>query len=165
MSSLRSLSFSSIFISYNIIMFNTSLPLILLLAIIWIIPLIFSLILSVSSVTNYFMYSIPFFTNIIQYVSFIPIYSFARIHDLSWGNRESCLLHEKKSYLSTTIILNFLSIAINFAFFISYVLLISTFGRNHFIYFGIYFILFFPIFLQIIMTILYFGKVTFIENK
>ena len=157
--------FISIFISYNIIMFNTSLPLILLLTIIWIIPLIFSLILSVSSVTNYFMYSIPFFTNIIQYVSFIPIYSFARIHDLSWGNRESCLLHEKKSYLSTTIILNFLSIAINFAFFISYVLLISTFGRNHFIYFGIYFILFFPIFIQIIMTILYFGKVTFIENK
>jgi cellulose synthase/poly-beta-1,6-N-acetylglucosamine synthase-like glycosyltransferase len=155
----------SIFLFYNIIMFNKSTSLVFLLAIMWIIPFIMSLLLSVSSVTNYIMYSIPFFSNIIQYVCFIPTYSFARIHDLSWGNRESFMLVEKESHIWTTIQLNLLSVILNLGLLIGYVFVIDKFGRNEYLYLGIYFFLFFSIFLQIIMTICYFAKVTCLDCK
>jgi cellulose synthase/poly-beta-1,6-N-acetylglucosamine synthase-like glycosyltransferase len=153
----------SIFLFYNIIMFNKSQSLFIILVIMWIIPFIISLFLSVSSFTNYIMYSIPFFSNIIQYVCFIPTYSLARIHDLSWGNRESSMLLEKQSFIWTTIYLNLLSVLLNLGLLVAYIFVIDKFGRNEYLYIGIYLFLFLPIFLQIIMTICYFAKITYLD--
>ena len=63
--------------------------LIYILACVWGIPFILSILISPSSTFLYLIYTIPFFCNIIQYVSYIPTHALSRFHDLSWGNRDS----------------------------------------------------------------------------
>jgi len=158
----------SIFIMFNIVtttnngMFIGAVFYILLF--VWLIPLILSLFLSVSSSFNYILYSIPFLCQIAQYVSFIPVYSFARLHDLSWGNRDSTAginMKTQCNFLFQTLKVNILSIIANFGIVISYVFLFLKFGHSYYIYIPIFVILFLSLIIQIGFAIIYLLKLLF----
>lgn len=158
----------SIFIFYNIFSTNDKMllfgPLIYILMFIWIIPFFLSLSLSFNSAFYYILYSLPFFVNICQYVTFVPAFAFARLHDLSWGNRDSKTNISKKkknSFAFTTFKLNFLVILSNVFITMLYIYLITVFGHNEYIYSVFFLILFSSVIIQILFTILYFCKIIF----
>ena len=155
----------SIFIFFNIFSANDKMfifgPLIYILMFIWIVPFFLSLSLSVDSAFYYIIYSLPFFVNISQYVSFVPIFAFSRLHDLSWGNRDSKTdvgSKTKISFLFTTIKLNLLVIFLNISITMIYVYLITFFGHNEYVYSIFFLVLFLSVIIQIFFTIMYFCK-------
>ena len=156
----------SIFIFFNIFDSNSRLvifgPLIYILMVIWIVPFFLSLSLSLESAFYYIVYSLPFFVNIAQYVSFVPTFAFSRLHDLSWGNRESetnISPKKKNSFLCTTLKLNLFVILLNLFIVGLYVFLISMIGHNEYVYTIFFLILFLSVVVQILFTILYFCKI------
>ena len=121
-----------------------------------------SLALSFKSAFYYIIYSLPFFINISQYISFVPTFAFSRLNDLSWGNRESIStlsINKKCSFLFITIQLNILIVIINVAITGLYIYLIKTLGRNEYVYSVFFIILFSSVIIQILFTILYFCKI------
>jgi cellulose synthase/poly-beta-1,6-N-acetylglucosamine synthase-like glycosyltransferase len=158
----------STFIFFNIFDANNRLvmfgPLIYILMFIWIVPFFLSLSLSFESAFYYIMYSLPFFVNIAQYVSFVPTFAFSRLHDLSWGNRDSetnVSRKKKMSFLCTTIKLNILVIMLNILIAGFYIFLISKFGHNEYVYTIFFLVLFLSVIIQILFTITYFCKIIF----
>ena len=159
-------SLISIFIFFNIFSFNDRFliigPLMYILMFIWIVPFFLSLALSFKSAFYYIIYSLPFFINISQYISFVPTFAFSRLNDLSWGNRESIStlsINKKCSFLFITIQLNILIVIINVAITGLYIYLIKTLGRNEYVYSVFFIILFSSVIIQILFTILYFCKI------
>ena len=158
----------SFFIFFNIFSTNDKMlifgPLIYILMFIWVVPFFLSMSLSLSSAFYYIIYSLPFFINITQYVSFVPTFAFSRLHDLSWGNRDSKTLISKNrqnSFLCTTIKLNFLIVLLNIFITGLYIYLISIVGHNEYLYVTFFLILFLSVIIQILFTILYFCKLIF----
>ena len=153
------LIFYGIFISYKELG-----PLFYTLVFIWILPFIISLCFSPSSSLSYLLYSIPFFTNICQYVCFIPAFALARVHDISWGNRDSTMEIDKKTiskYFRTTLKINFFTVLINFIILISYIITVNILGHNQIIFISIFMLLFFSIIIQFLFTLIYFVKTLF----
>ncbi len=154
-------SFISIFIFYNIIagpnpFYN---PVLIFIIITWSVPLFLSSLLSFNSFFSYILYSIPYVFNSIFYISFIPTYAFARIHDLSWGNRDSTnkITNIKKiEYYGKTIQYNSLFIFFNLMIIGLYMFFIYKMGHFDYLYLIIFFILFCPMLLQYFFTFLYF---------
>lgn len=156
----------SIFIFFNIFSIHDKMfvfgPLIYILMFIWIVPFFLSLSLSVDSAFYYILYSAPFFINIAQYVSFVPMFAFSRLHDLSWGNRDSTTnvsRSKSMSFLATTIKLNILVIFLNISIAVFYIYLITILGHNEYVYTFFFLILFFSVIIQILFTILYLFKI------
>ena len=158
----------SIFIFFNIFSFNGGFlmlgPLMYILIFIWIVPFFLSLALSFKSAFYYIIYSLPFFINIAQYISFVPTFAFSRLNDLSWGNRESrsvLSVNKQYSFLFITIQLNILIVIINIVITVLYIYLIKTLGRNEYVYSVFFIILFSSVIFQILFTVLYFCKLIF----
>lgn len=158
-------SIISIFIFFNIFSLNDRFlifgPLMYILMFIWIVPFLLSLALSFKSALYYIIYSIPFFINIAQYISFVPTFAFSRLNDLSWGNRESNSIlsgNKQCSFLFTAIQLNIIVIIINILITCLYIYLIKTLGRNEYVYSVFFILLFSSVIIQILFTILYFYK-------
>jgi cellulose synthase/poly-beta-1,6-N-acetylglucosamine synthase-like glycosyltransferase len=156
-------SIVSIFIFYNIFAstnanFFTG-PAIYILIVIWVIPFILALMLSFSSAFLYILYGIPFMLHIIHYVAFIPSYAFARMHDLSWGNRDSNAFSESKkvewSFFWITLKANVILIILNFLILVGYVSLITYFGRSLYTFIPIFVLLFMPTIVQIGFALIY----------
>ena len=152
----------SFIILYNLLFDNIAgyiNPTIIIIALLWGIPLLSSILSSCSSAYHYIIYSIPFMYNIIQYVSFIPTFAFARIHDISWGNRDSSAkISQRKNNLlfCTSLKITFLIIFINFIIMSLYIFLISKFGHFDYLYLILSLILFFPAIVQYLFTFVYF---------
>lgn len=153
----------SLFILYNIfasanVNFFTG-PAIYILIVIWVIPFILALMLSFSSAFLYIIYGIPFMLHIIQYVAFIPSYAFARMHDLSWGNRDSSAFIDSSvtewKFFWITCKANFLLIIINFLILCGYIILINYIGRSLYTFIPLFFILFIPTIIQIGFAMIY----------
>ena len=171
----------SMFIMYNIITnvnYGTSVGIVFyILLFAWLVPLILSLFLSIKASCYYIIYSIPFFCQIAQYVSFIPTYSFARLHDLSWGNRDSSNQISMNTYLNFlffTFKVNCISILVNISLVSLYVYLVRQFGHGYYIYISVFIILFLSLIIQIIFAVIYllkllykniFGKKQIIEDR
>lgn len=158
----------SIFIMYNIITSinnNISVSIVFyILLFIWLIPFILSVFLSINASFYYILYSIPFLCQIAQYVSFIPVYSFARLHDLSWGNRESSTHLTTTTYINFTIFtltVNSIAILFNTGILYLYIYLISNFGHGYYIYIPIFIIIFLTLLIQIGFSIIYLLKLFF----
>ena len=97
--------------------------------------------------------------NIIQYVSFIPMFAFTRIHDISWGNRESSTkISNRKNleFFCTSLKVTFLIIFVNILIAGIYIFLVSKFGRFDYTYLILFLVLFFPVIVQYIFTFIYF---------
>ena len=62
--------------------------LLVIIATMWLTPLVLSLVISPSTAYLYILYGIPYVFQLTQYIVFIPAFAFARMHDLSWGNRD-----------------------------------------------------------------------------
>jgi hypothetical protein len=156
-------SIVSIFIFYNIFASTNSNfftgPAIYILIVIWVIPFILALMLSFSSAFLYILYGIPFMLHIIHYVAFIPSYAFARMHDLSWGNRDSNAFSESKKvewdFFWITLKANILLIILNFLILIGYISLITYFGRSLYTFIPIFILLFIPTIIQIGFALIY----------
>lgn len=154
-------SFVSVFIFYNIIsgpnpFYN---PVLIFSIITWCVPLFLSSFLSFNSFLSYILYSIPYIFNSIFYISFIPTYALARIHDLSWGNRESInkITNAKNcEYFGKSIQYNSLFICFNLLIIGLYMFFIYNTGHFDYLYLVIFLILFCPILLQYIFIFLYF---------
>ena len=160
----------SLIILYNLLFDNTMNninPVIIIVGLLWLVPLLSSMIYSCSSVYYYIIYSIPFIYNIIQYVSFIPTFAFSRIHDISWGNRDSSTKVGYKKYrefICTSLKTIFLIVLINFLIMGLYIFLVREFGNFNYLYLIISLILFFPVIIQYLLTFTYFC-VSIFKNK
>ena len=159
-------SIVSFFIFFNIFSTTDKMlflgPLIYILMFIWIVPFFLSLSLSINSAFYYIIYSLPFFLNICQYVSFVPTFAFSRLHDLSWGNRDSKTDVSKSknlSFIFTTIKLNLMVVLLNIFITMLYIYLITIIGHNEYIYSIFFLILFSTVIIQIFFTIMYFCKI------
>lgn len=140
---------------------QTTAPLLYILLFIWGMPFLLCMFLSIRSSFYYIIYSIPFFLNIIQYVSFIPIFAMCRLHDLSWGNRDSSTTIDYQTQIRftwKTICLNLGIITINFCLTTGYITCVYFFGHNNYIFIPVFIILFSSIIIQILFTILYLLK-------
>ena len=162
----------SIFVYYNLFTstgFNNSFTfnnnqLIYILLFVWGIPYLLSVLMSPSSSFLYLAYTIPFFCNIIQYVSFIPSYSLTRIHDLSWGNRDSgnkVSKYIKYKFLCNSLQINTIVFFINVAIVATYIFCIKYFGQNQYIYIPVFIVLFSSVFLQILFSLIYLIKIIY----
>jgi hypothetical protein len=139
-------------------------PLFYFLIIIWVVPLFLSLFLSFSSCFLFILYSLPFFINICQYVCFIPSFALARIHDLSWGNRDSENYVNRNTlykYFMKTLKVNFSVIFSNLIILGLYIYLLELFGRNEYVYLPLFFCIFLSVIIQIFFTLIYFLKIIF----
>lgn len=139
-------------------------PLFYFLIIIWVVPLFLSLFLSFSSCFLFILYSLPFFINICQYVCFIPSFALARIHDLSWGNRDSENYVNRNTlykYFMKTLKVNFSVIFSNLIILGLYIYLLELFGRNEYVYLPLFFCIFLSVIIQIFFTLIYFFKILF----
>jgi hypothetical protein len=156
-------SIVSVFILYNIFASSTKEittgPSIYILIIIWVIPFILALLLSFSSAILYLFYGIPFMLHIIHYVAFIPSYAFARMHDLSWGNRDSNAFitqhNVEWSFFWITLKMNVLLLIVNFLILSAYITMISFVGRNIYTFIPLFVILFLPTIIQISFATIY----------
>ena len=152
----------SIFIFYNIIFTKNNMPILITIVLMWSIPFFLSLTISFNSFISYLLYTIPYLCNIIQYVTFIPSFAITRIHDLSWGNRDSTTsyLTIKKKYnlLFESLKINFFVILANFTILSVYQYIVNTFGHIDYLYIIIFSIIFIPIILQYFFIVLSFLK-------
>lgn len=151
----------SVFILYNILTTAQGGIVFYILLGVWLVPFILSLFVSVSSSFYYLLYTIPFLSQISQYVSFIPTYSFARLHDLSWGNRDSTAIIDNKTYINfmcITLQLNFLSIILNGGIITLYVYLYLKLGHQYYIYIPLFCILFLSLIIQVGFACIYILK-------
>lgn len=152
----------SFVIFYNLLFGNTNTyvnPTFIIVGLLWTVPLLSSMMSSCSSVFHYLIYSIPFMYNIIQYVSFIPMFAFTRIHDISWGNRDSSTkISNRKNleFFCTSLKVTFLIIFVNILIAGIYIFLVSKFGRYDYTYLILFLVLFFPVIVQYIFTFIYF---------
>ena len=156
-------SLVSVFIVYNI--FTSAVgqtmlgPAIYIIIVIWIIPFILALLLSFSSAILYLMYGIPFLLHIIHYVAFIPSYSFARIHDLSWGNRDShaffnsCVTEWKFFWISMKS--NIALVIVNFLIVSAYISIIAYIGHSLYTFIPLFIVLFIPTMIQILFALIF----------
>jgi cellulose synthase/poly-beta-1,6-N-acetylglucosamine synthase-like glycosyltransferase len=155
-------SIISIFIIYNIVYTKNGImtgPVFWILLFIWIIPFLLSFYISFLSAFSYIIYSLPYFINIIQYVCFVPAFSIARLHDISWGNRDcEPKITNKKSneFLCISLKLNFLIIIINLLLLILYEYIAISCDHLYNINIIIFAILFMPIIIQYIYLLIYF---------
>ena len=156
----------SIFILYNIIlsamhdMFTGIVFYILLFA--WMVPLLLSITLSTRSTFYYILYTIPFLCQITQYVSFIPTYAFARLHDLSWGNRDSTTsvsINTYRSFLFSTLKVNIVSILCNFSIISLYIFLYYRYGHSYYISIPFMALLFLSLIVQLCFALIYLSKI------
>ena len=160
----------SLIILYNLFfdnMTNYVNPTIVIVGLLWIVPLLSSMLSSCSSVYHYIIYSIPFMYNIIHYVSFVPSFAFTRIHDISWGNRDSSAkISSKKNteFFCISLRATFLIILVNFLIMGLYIFLVNQFGHYDFLYLILSLILFFPVIVQYLFTFIYFLSSLF-KNK
>ena len=137
-------------------------PILITIVLMWSIPFFLSLTISFNSFISYLLYTIPYLCNIIQYVTFIPSFAITRIHDLSWGNRDSTTsyLTIKKKYnlLFESLKINFFVILANFTILSVYQYIVNTFGHIDYLYIIIFSIIFIPIILQYFFIVLSFLK-------
>ena len=106
--------------------------------------------------------------NIIQYVSFVPTFAFTRIHDISWGNRDSTTkISDRKNFefFCVSLRTTFLIILVNFLISGSYIFLVSQFGHYDYLYLILSLILFFPSIVQYLFTLIYFLKSLFKDKN
>ena len=161
----------SLVIIYNLLFDNTTNyinPTIIIISLLWVVPLLSSMLSSCSSVYHYLIYSIPFMYNIIQYVSFVPTFAFTRIHDISWGNRDSTTkISDRKNFefFCVSLRTTFLIILVNFLISGSYIFLVSQFGHYDYLYLILSLILFFPSIVQYLFTLIYFLKSLFKDKN
>ena len=129
----------------------------------WVVPFVLSLCLSLSSAFLFVLYGIPFLLQLPMYVCFIPAFAFARMHDLSWGNRDSNAHGEvdnkkkrikENEFYSFTMKANFLLILGNACIAGGYVKIVETIGHVDLLLYPLTFCLFFPVFIQIFFSIL-----------
>ena len=131
---------------------------------VWVIPFVLSMFISISASFYYLLYSIPFLCQVAQYVSFVPTYSFARLHDLSWGNRDSKTklnTNTQLKFLLFTIEVNIISIICNTGITMLYIYIVSRYGHNNYIYIPIFVILFLSLLIQIGFALVYLAKLLF----
>jgi cellulose synthase/poly-beta-1,6-N-acetylglucosamine synthase-like glycosyltransferase len=149
----------SIFILYTLFFENSSVYSKFFVLFLWVFPLLYTLSLSFTSVFYYIIYSIPFLFNFIHYISFIPSYAFARLHDISWGNRDSTTkisIKKYREFLSISLISTILIIFINSFIFGIYIFLVNNYNMYDYIYIFFSLVLLFPIVTQYIITFVYF---------
>ena len=158
----------SMFILYNIGISPTNGMMVgivfYILLFVWVIPFVLSMFISISASFYYLLYSIPFLCQVAQYVSFVPTYSFARLHDLSWGNRDSKTklnTNTQLKFLLFTIEVNIISIICNTGITMLYIYIVSRYGHNNYIYIPIFVILFLSLLIQIGFALVYLAKLLF----
>ena len=153
--------------------------------IIWVIPFCLALLLSFSSaflylsygysnfkiyqtfesiiLINIFSLGIPFLIQLAMYVTVIPAFAFARMHDLSWGNRDSnahgkggadnkAKARKESDFYWFTVKANLCSVGSNAALVTVYITLIETYGHLGAIFIPLFLILFFPTIIQILFA-------------
>lgn len=154
--------FVSVFIFYNIVLTENSIPVLISIIIMWSIPFFLSLSISFSSFLSYLLYTIPYLCNIIQYITFIPAFAVTRIHDLSWGNRDSntsSINNRKKcELLMTSLKINFLIVICNFLILSFYQFMITKYGHLDYLYVIVFSIIFIPVIFQYFFIIISFIK-------
>ena len=158
-------SLVSMSIFYSVFFADTNYgPLFYILVFIWVVPFLITIFFSSMSPISYILYSIPFFINISQYVCFVPAFALARIYDLSWGNRDSNNKVDTRTvvkFVFQTIKINFLVVLLNFIIICGYILAVTIYGHNNYIYVPIFIVLFLSVIIQIFFTFIYLLKIIF----
>jgi hypothetical protein len=160
----------SIFVIFNILTSSSYGvgPVLVILLFVWVVPFILSLCLSFQSALNYLLYSVPFFLQIVQYVSYIPTFALARLYDLSWGTRQSSTkvpFITQIKFICSTLQINIFCILCNLGILSLYIYIISLFGHGTDIYVPVFLILFSSLIIQILFTLVYLIKLLFKDCK
>lgn len=83
--------------------------------VVWCIPIVLACTVSFRSAVRCLLYLPAFLISLSMYVCFIPAAALARMHDLSWGNRNSALDvgGKEREFLAKSIVTNLFAILLN----------------------------------------------------
>ena len=148
-------------------MFN---PMIVFVLMVWAVPFFLALTLSPSSAFLYLIYGIPYLLQLSQYVSLLPAFAFARMNDLSWGNRDVELSHdaelieiekERKSaeFLKLTLRANLISTLANLVVFLGYITITSNYQTGNYLSIPVTMLVFGPLMIQSLFAALFIGSI------